>query len=63
MERAEANVQAVQQQLADLQAELQGEIAALEAPAMPRRPFEASVKPKKTQIAVGQVALVWVPAA
>ncbi len=65
VKRAEANVQAYQEQLAELEAELQAEIAALEATGdASTDPLDAlAVTPKKSQITVGQVALLWVPAA
>ena len=65
VKRAEANVQAYQGQLTELEAELQAEIAALEATGdASTDPLDAlAVTPKKSQITVGQVALLWVPAA
>jgi hypothetical protein len=60
---AEQNVEATEGQLADLEAELEAEIDALDGGSDPLTVAleKASVKPKKTQITVGQVALVWVP--
>jgi hypothetical protein len=65
VKRAEANVQACRQQLADLEAELQAELAALDAAGdAGTDPLDrVAIKPRKTQITVAQVALVWVPAA
>jgi hypothetical protein len=60
---AEGNVQAMQQQLTDLEAELQSELSAADASADATTAplYKVTIKPKKTQIAVGQVLLVWVP--
>jgi hypothetical protein len=61
--RADESLEMVRQRLADLQAESETEIAALaasfEGDAVALR--EVSVTPRKSDIAVGQVALVWVP--
>jgi hypothetical protein len=61
--RADESLEVVRQRLADLQAESETEIAALaasfEGDAVALR--EVSVTPRKSDIAVGQVALVWVP--
>ncbi len=64
VKRAQANVQAFQQQLADLEAELQSELAALDSAGdAGTDPLDrVAIKPRKTQITVAQVALVWVPA-
>lgn len=59
--RAEESVEAVQQQIGALEAELQAETAALEAK-LASGPFTTlSVAPKKTGITVQLVALVWSP--
>ena len=61
--RADESLEVVRQRLADLQAESEAEITALaasfEGEAVALR--EVSVTPRKSDIAVGQLALVWVP--
>jgi hypothetical protein len=61
--RADESLDVVRQRLADLQAESENEIAALaasfEGEAVALR--KVSVTPRKSDIAVGQVALVWAP--
>jgi len=61
--RADESLEVVRQRLADLQAESEAEIAALaasfEGEAVALR--KVSVTPRKSDIAVGQLALVWVP--
>lgn len=61
--RADESLEVVRQRLADLQAESESEIAALaasfEGEAVALR--EVSVTPRKSDIAVGQMALVWAP--
>jgi hypothetical protein len=61
--RADESLEVVRQRLADLQAESESEIAALaasfEGEAVALR--EVSVTPRKSDISVGQVALVWAP--
>jgi hypothetical protein len=61
--RAQENVEAVSQQLADLEAELQNEIDALQAATDPLSETleTVSLRPKKADISVRRVALVWVP--
>jgi Skp family chaperone for outer membrane proteins len=61
--RAQENVEAISQQLADLEAELQAEIDALEAATDPlsENLQTVSLRPKKADISVRRVALVWVP--
>ena len=61
--RAEDTVEALQQRLADLDAEFKQVTAELEARTDPlTEPLETiSIKPKKTNIAVQLVALVWAP--
>lgn len=63
VERAGESLETVRQRLADLQAESEAEIAALtasfEGDAVELR--KVSVTPRKSDIAVGQVALVWTP--
>jgi FtsZ-binding cell division protein ZapB len=61
--RAEDSLEAVQMQLKDLQAEFDAEVAALEARMDPLRENLESVmiRPKKTDIAVQLVSLVWAP--
>ncbi|MGE3840523.1 MAG: ATP-binding protein [Vicinamibacterales bacterium] len=63
--RAQENQSVVEQQLADLQGELEAEVASLNAgvDATSAVLQKVSVKPKKTHITVGQVALAWVPVA
>lgn len=63
VDRAEDNVEAVSQQLADLDAEFQAEVAALDAATDPlTETLEAvSIRPKKADISVQKVALVWAP--
>jgi hypothetical protein len=60
---AEQSVEAVRQKLAELEAELQSEIAELtSATELANFPVEsASVKPRKSDIAVSGVSLAWVP--
>jgi len=61
--RADESLEVVRQRLADLQAQSESEIAALaasfEGEAVALR--EVSVTPRKSDISVGQVALVWAP--
>jgi len=61
--RADESLEVVRQRLADLQTESETEIAALaasfEGEAVALR--KVSVTPRKSDIAVGQLALVWVP--
>jgi hypothetical protein len=61
--RAEETVEALQKQLADLEAEFNSEMAAFEAKAEPltERLETLALRPKKTNVAVRLVALVWVP--
>ena len=61
--RAEETVEAIRQQLADLEAEFKSEMAALDAKTDPltERMETVIVRPKKTNITVRLVALVWVP--
>lgn len=61
--QASETVEAIQQQLADLQAQFAEETAALEAKMDPQsETFETVVvKPKKSDISVQLVALVWAP--
>ncbi len=63
VDRADDNLEAVQQQAADLQRQLEAETAALgsslDAGAGTLR--KAQVSPRKSDLAVGEVALVWVP--
>ncbi|MFO0833083.1 MAG: hypothetical protein U0637_14725 [Phycisphaerales bacterium] len=62
--RAEENVQALQQQLADLQAQFQAEVDAYASRVDPAtETFEKiTVRPKKTDIRVDAVVLAWTPA-
>jgi hypothetical protein len=62
VKRATENVEALKQQLADLESQLQADTQALAASFDPaQEPLEQVVlKPKKAQIAVQLVALVWV---
>jgi len=61
--RATDTVEALQQQLADLEAEFKSEMAALETKADPltEQLEPIAVRPKKTNISVRLVALVWMP--
>ena len=61
--RAEESVEAVQQQIAELEAEVKSELAAAAAAADPlTETFEKiSLRPKKTNITVRAVVLAWVP--
>jgi DNA helicase HerA-like ATPase len=63
VERAEDSVEVVDQRIADLNKELEAAIAALEtsldAQALALR--ELAVSPRKTDIAVGKVMLLWTP--
>ena len=61
--RAAESVEALQAQLAELEAELQAEARALEAKTDAQsEPLETiSIKPKKTNISVQLVALAWTP--
>jgi hypothetical protein len=61
--RAEETVEAIRQQLAELEVEFKAEMTALEAKTDPltERLETVVVKPKKTNISVRLVALVWVP--
>jgi len=63
VKRAEESVQAVEQQVADLDAELKTELAALEAQydLLGLKLETVAIKPKRTQVTVQRVALVWVP--
>ena len=60
---AEADMQSLRQQIDELNAELEAEVARLEAEFDPASaPVESvAVKPRKADIAVEDVALVWVP--
>ncbi|MBE7553568.1 MAG: ATP-binding protein [Anaerolineales bacterium] len=61
--QATETVEAIQQQLAELEAQFNEETAALEAKLDPQtEPFETvAIKPKKTDISVQLVALAWAP--
>ena len=59
--RAQETVAAVQQALAALEAELQGELATLEARGEPDRLEPVAVRPKKTDVRVRLCALAWTP--
>ena len=59
--RAQETVAAVQQALTALEAELQGELAALEARSEPDRLEPVAVRPKKTDVRVRLCALAWMP--
>lgn len=64
VKRAEENVGAMQQQLAELQAEFQSEVDAFSARVDPAtETFEkVTLRPKKTDIRVDAVVLAWTPA-
>jgi hypothetical protein len=63
VDRADDNLEAVQRQRAELQGQLEAEIAgierALDVSSAPVR--EAQASPRKSDIAIGEIALVWVP--
>jgi hypothetical protein len=61
--RAEDNLETLQQKLADLDAEFQAEVATTNAAVDPQSaPLESlSLRPKKTSIAVRDIALAWAP--
>jgi hypothetical protein len=61
--RAEETVGAIQQQMQDLDGELQGELAASQAATDPatEKLETVSLRPKKSDITVRRVALVWIP--
>lgn len=63
VDRAEDNVEAISQQLADLDVQFQVEVAALEAAADPLSETleTVSIRPNKADITVQRVALVWEP--
>ena len=63
IDRAEENVAAISQKIADLEAEFQGETAALERSLDPQtEPLEkVSLKPTKANIAVKLLTLAWAP--
>jgi hypothetical protein len=63
VQRAEENVQALQQQLAELQAQVEQETAALKASVDPlSEELEAlEIRPRKTDISVRVLSLGWVP--
>jgi phage host-nuclease inhibitor protein Gam len=62
--RAQQNVAAIQEQLSELEASVQAEIAGIDATYHPQtEPLDTvSLKPKRAGIQVKLVALVWVPA-
>jgi hypothetical protein len=59
--RAQETVGAVQQALAKLDTELQGELARLEARGEPERLETVALRPKKTDVRVRLCALAWMP--
>ena len=61
--RAEDTVGAIDQQIQDLDGELQSELAAAAAAADPatEKLETLTLRPKKTDITVGKLALVWLP--
>ena len=61
--RAKETAEAVQQQIQDLDAQLQSELAAEQAAADPatEKLETVSLRPKKSDITVRRVALVWIP--
>jgi hypothetical protein len=61
--RAKENVEAIEQQIAELEATVQSEVAALEASYHPDdEPLDTvTIKPRRTGVHVQLVALVWVP--
>jgi hypothetical protein len=59
--RAQENITAIDQAVAALDADLQAEVAALEA-TLAAAPLESvTLQPKKTQISVQRVVLAWMP--
>jgi len=64
IDRARESLAAAQQQKADLEAQVQGEIAALGGALDPLNEGldKVTLKPKRTEVAVQVVALAWVPA-
>ena len=64
VKRAQENVNELKAQLANLEGELEAELAGLEAgaPSATRTLAKVTVKPKKTHIAAERVVLVWNPA-
>jgi hypothetical protein len=62
VKRAEGNVDTLKAQLADLNSQLEAEIAALETgPAPTRALTPVTIKPTPARIAVERVVLVWMP--
>jgi hypothetical protein len=63
IENASENMESLQQQKSDLEADLSAELKALEGSADPllQKIETVSQRPRKTDIAVRQVALVWIP--
>jgi hypothetical protein len=59
--RAQETVSAVQQALADLDAQLQGQLAEREARTEPERLETVALRPKKTDVRVRLCALAWMP--
>ena len=61
--RAQDNVEALQKQMADLEAQLQADVAELEAKLDPQQEMLETlpIRPKKTDISVQLVALAWAP--
>jgi Flp pilus assembly protein TadG len=60
--RAEDNVEAIATQIADLEAQLAADIAALDAQAAATAPLQTiDVRPKKADITVTLVTLAWAP--
>ena len=59
--RAQETVAAVQQAKSDLEAELQSEVATLEARGESAELETVALKPKKTDVRVRLCALVWTP--
>jgi hypothetical protein len=62
VKRAAANVDKLKAQLADLNSQLEADIAAQEAGAPPTRALAPlTIKPTPARIAVDRILLVWVP--
>jgi outer membrane protein TolC len=62
VKRAEGSVDQLKAQLADLNSQLEAEIAALETGSSPTRTLTpVNIKPTPARIAVDRVVLVWVP--
>jgi hypothetical protein len=60
--RAEENVAAIRSQLAELESQLEAEVAAATGAAAAEEPLEeVAIRPKKGDVAVRRIGLVWMP--